>query len=58
MFNVDDDFSRECVLQIVDFSMGGERLARELDQFAVTRPLPRKIVMDNGPELTSKAMFF
>ena len=22
------------------------------------RPLPKRIVMDNGPELTSKAMFF
>jgi putative transposase len=31
VFNVVDDFSRECVLQIVDFSIGGEGLARELD---------------------------
>ena len=58
VFNVVDDFSRECVLQIVDFSIGGERLARELDQLAKSRPLAKKIVMDNGPELTGKAMFF
>ena len=32
VFNVVDDFSRECVLQIVDFSIGGQRLARELDR--------------------------
>jgi len=57
VFNVVDDFSRECILQIVDFSIGGERLVRELDWLAQTRPLPKKIVMDNGPELTSKAMF-
>ena len=58
VFNVVDDFSRECILQVVDFSIGGERLARELDRLAEERPLPCKIVLDNGPELTSKAMFF
>jgi putative transposase len=57
VFNVVDDFTRECVLQIVDFSISGERLCRELDRLADTRPLPRTIVCDNGPELTSKAMF-
>ena len=34
-----------------------EGLVRELDQLARTRPLPGTIVLDNGPELTSKAMF-
>ncbi len=58
VFNVVDDFSRECVLQLVDFSISGLRLARELDQLGERRPLPKRIVMDNGPELTSKAMFF
>jgi putative transposase len=58
VFNVVDDFSRECVLQIVDFSIGGERLTREFDQLAKSRPLAKKIVLDNGPELTGKAMFF
>ncbi len=58
VFNVIDNFSRECLLQLVDFSIGGERLTRELDKLTVTRPLPKKIVMDNGPELTGKAMFF
>ncbi len=58
VFNVVDDFSRECVMQVVDFSISGQRLARELDQLAERRKLPARIVMDNGPELTSKAMFF
>jgi putative transposase len=57
VFNVIDNFSRECLLKLVDFSIGGERLTRELDKLAVTRRLPKKIVMDNGPELTGKAMF-
>jgi putative transposase len=47
IFNVVDDFSRECVMQIVDFSISGQRLARELDQLAERRKLPARIVMDN-----------
>ena len=58
VFNVVDDYSREAILQVVDFSISGARLARELDQLAQRRPLPERIVMDNGPEFTSKAMFF
>jgi len=58
VFNVVDDFNRECVMQIVDFSISGQRLVREFDRLAQRRKLPKRIVMDNGPELTSKAMFF
>ena len=58
VFNVVDDFSRERVLQVVDFSISGERLTHELDRLAKSRPLAKKLVLDNGPELTSKAMFF
>ena len=56
VLNAVDDYSRECVLQIVDFSISGQRLARELDRLG--RQLPKTIVSDNGPEFTSKAMFF
>ena len=52
-----DDYTRECVLQVVDFSISGERLARELDRLAGKRTLPKTIVCDNGPGLTGKAMF-
>ena len=55
VFNLVDDFTRECVMQIVDFSISGHRLARELDQLS---QLPKTIVCDNGPELTCKAMYF
>ncbi len=58
MFNIVDDFSRKCILQVVDFSISGHRLVRELEQLAEWRPLPQRIALDNGPELTSKAMFF
>lgn len=58
VFNIVDDFSRECVAQVVDVSISGLRLTRELDRPSETRSLPRTIVCDNGPELTCKAMFF
>ena len=48
VLNVVDDFSRECVLQVVDFSISGQRLARELDRLAERRQLPKAIVCDNG----------
>jgi len=53
--NIVDDYSREIVLQIVDFSISGYRVVRELDQ--LERKLPKSIVCDNGPEFTCKAMF-
>lgn len=57
VLNIVDDFSRECPGQLVDVSISGERLARFLDHLAVFHGLPEEIVMDNGPEMTSKAMF-
>jgi putative transposase len=56
ILNIVDDFSREYVLKIVDFSISGQRLARELNEFG--RELPRTIVCDNGPGFTSKALYF
>ena len=58
ILNLIDDFSRQYVGQIVDTSISGARLARYLDELGTTRPLPRTLVLDNGPEFTSKAMFF
>ena len=56
VLNVVDDFSREIVLQVIDFSISGYRVARELDR--LERKLAKTIVCDNGPEFTCKAMFF
>jgi putative transposase len=56
VLNIVDDYSRECVLQIVDTSISGARISRELDR--LTRALPKTLVCDNGPEFTSKAMCF
>lgn len=56
MLNIEDDFNRECLRIEVDTSLSGHRVARVLHQLAETRGLPRYIVVDNGPEFTSRAM--
>jgi len=58
VLNIVDDYSRVCVGQLVDLSISGVRLVRYLNQLRETRGLPRTVVLDNGPEMTSKAMFF
>ena len=57
IFNIVDDYSRECVAQVVDVSISGLQVARCLDELAESRGLPRVIVCDNGPEFTGKEMF-
>lgn len=57
VLNIVDDHSRYCPGQIVDVSISGARLARFLDELGEMLGLPAEIVLDNGPEGTSKAMF-
>jgi putative transposase len=54
--NVVDNYSRECLSIEVDTSLSGERVARVLDQIIDGRGKPEGILMDNGPELTSKVL--
>ncbi len=56
IFVVVDDFSRECLALVVDTSISGARVARELDRLAELRGLPCMVVSDNGTELTSNAI--
>ena len=51
-----DDFSRECLATVVDTSLGGVRVVRELERLATERAVPREVVSDNGTELTSGAV--
>ena len=51
-----DDFSRECLATVVDTSLGGVRVVRELERLAIERGTPQVIVSDNGTELTSGAV--
>lgn len=57
ILNIVDDHSRFCPGQIIDLSISGARVARYLDELAVDFGLPAEIVLDNGPEGTSRAMF-
>ena len=58
VLNIVDDYSRACVGQLVDTSISGERLTHCLDELSLTRLLPKTIFLDNGAELSRKAMFF
>jgi len=56
MLCVVDDHSRECLALVADTSIGGHRLARELDQVIRARGKPHTIISDNGTEMTSNIM--
>jgi putative transposase len=49
-----DDFSRECLAAVVDTSLGGMRVVRELELVVSHRGWPHTIVSEN--ELSKKAM--
>ncbi len=51
-----DDFAREALATVVDISLSGMRVARELDRLIGYRGKPSMIVSDNGTELTSHAI--
>ena len=51
-----EGISRECLAAVVDTSLSGERVARELDRIAEMRGYPCLVVSDNGTELTSNAI--
>ena len=51
-----DNFTRECLALVIDTSLSGLRVGRELDRIAEFRGRPMMIVSDNGTELTSHAI--
>ena len=56
IFAVVDDYTRENLALVVDTSLSGARVARELDRIARKRGKPCMIVSDNGTEFTSNAI--
>ena len=57
MLTVVDAFTRESLAIEVDTSLSGVRVSRVLDRIIDERgQAPQTIIMDNGPELTSKAL--
>jgi putative transposase len=58
ILNVVDDCSRLCIGQLVDVCISGARMVRWLEEIIESRGQPGTLVLDNGPEMTSKALFF
>ncbi len=56
VLNVMDDVTRECLAAVVDTSISGKRVVRELAALVIRRGKPAMIVSDNGTELTSNAV--
>lgn len=50
--------TRECLALVVDTSLSGMRVARELDAIAEARGRPLMVVSDNDTELTSPAILW
>lgn len=56
ILSVVDPFSRRCLALRAGRSISGSRVTRILDELAETEGYPARIVTDNGPEFTSRAM--
>ena len=54
--NIVDDYTRQCLHIEVDTSLGGRRVCRVLDQLLALHGKPACVLMDNGPEFTSRAL--
>jgi len=56
VLDVVDDVTRECLAAVVDTSISGKRVVRELGGLTARRGAPKMIVSDNGTELTSNTV--
>jgi putative transposase len=56
VLSVVDEYTRKCLRIEVDRSINGVRVAKVLNEIALTESLPEVIVIDNGPEFISKAL--
>lgn len=55
-FNVIDDFNRESLRIEIDTSLPSARVIRVLDELIEIRGVPKRLRLDNGPELISNAL--
>ena len=55
IFNVADDFNRECLCIEIDTSITSTRLIRIFEQLKAERGLPQVLRVDNGPEFLGEA---
>lgn len=54
ILNVMDDYNRESLINEAFYSIPGVRLVQKLKELIFSRPKPRRIRTDNGPEFLSK----
>jgi len=54
--NIIDEYTHECLAIEVDLNIGGSVVARTLERLINRRGKPERILCDNGPEFTSKAL--
>jgi putative transposase len=55
-FNVLDDFNREALRIEIDTNLPAARIVRALDELVQIRGRPKRLRLDNGPELVSEAL--
>jgi len=56
VLNIVDDWSRLCPAMEVDLSLSAHRVVRTLERAGELHGFPKSIVMDNGPEFTSRVL--
>src|SRR3546814_7702618 len=56
VLNIVDDVTRECLAAVIDTSISGRRVVRELGDLIARCGAPKMIVSDNGTELPSNAV--
>lgn len=56
VLTVFDQFTRECLLLLVDSALSGEKVALALEPVVSQRGVPMSITEDNGSEFASRAM--
>ena len=56
LLNVIDEFTREALAIHVDHSIDADGVVEVVEQIAARRGAPRRMRMDNGPELTADAL--
>jgi putative transposase len=56
LLNITDEFTRESLSDLVDYSIDADRTVEVLDNLVLERGAPEFIRCDNGPELTANAL--
>ena len=56
VLNIVDEFTRECLVMLVDRRITSDRVVEILEVLAAGRGAPEYLRMDNGPEMTAHAL--